>query len=43
MSGVSARAHRDADLVDLRGASDAPRREVLMEDRTLYISEPDLA
>lgn len=41
MSRVSAVIHRDVDIVDLRGAGDALRREVLLEGRTLYESEPD--
>lgn len=40
-SGVSARVHRDADVVDLRRAGDVLRREVLMDGRTLYVSQPD--
>lgn len=41
MSGVSARVHREVDVVDLRRAGDVLRREVLMEGQTLYVSEPD--
>lgn len=41
MSGVSARIHRDVDVVDLRRAGDVLRREVLLEGRTLYVSEAD--
>lgn len=41
MSGVSARVHRDADIVDLRRAGDVLRREVLSDGQTLYVSEPD--
>jgi uncharacterized protein len=41
MSAVSARIHRDVDVVDLRRAGDVLRREVLMDGRTLYVSEPD--
>lgn len=41
MSGVSARVHRDVDVVDLRRAGDVLRREVLLDGRTLYVSEPD--
>ncbi|MGA7538027.1 MAG: nucleotidyltransferase domain-containing protein [Steroidobacteraceae bacterium] len=41
MGGVSARVHRDLDVVDLRRAGDVLRREVLMQGRTLYVSEPD--
>jgi predicted nucleotidyltransferase len=41
MSGVSTRIHRDVDVVDLRRAGDVLRREVLMDGRTLYMSEPD--
>lgn len=41
MSSVSVRVRRDADVVDLRGASDVLRREVLMEGRPLYVSDPD--
>ncbi|MHB8814255.1 MAG: type VII toxin-antitoxin system MntA family adenylyltransferase antitoxin [Steroidobacteraceae bacterium] len=41
MSGVSARVHRDVDVVDLRRAGDVLRCEVLSEGRTLYTSEPD--
>ena len=41
MSGVSARVHRDADVVDLRRAGDVLRREVLSDGQTLYVSEPD--
>src|SRR5579872_5480798 len=41
MSGVSARIHRDVDVVDLRRAGDVLRREVLLDGRTLYVSEAD--
>lgn len=41
VSAVSARVHRDADVVDLRRAGDVLRREVLSEGRTIYVSEPD--
>ncbi|MGH7328002.1 MAG: type VII toxin-antitoxin system MntA family adenylyltransferase antitoxin, partial [Polyangiaceae bacterium] len=41
MSSVSAVIHRDVDVVDLRSAGDVLRREVLLEGRTLYESEPD--
>ena len=41
MSRVSAAAHRDVDVVDLRKTGDVLRREVLSEGRTLYVSEPD--
>lgn len=42
MSGVSARVHREVDVVDLRAAGDVLRHEVLSEGRTLCVSEPDL-
>ncbi|HJS91173.1 MAG TPA: nucleotidyltransferase domain-containing protein [Steroidobacteraceae bacterium] len=41
MREVSRRVHRDVDIVDLGTAGDVLRREVLMEGRTLYVSEPD--
>lgn len=41
MSGIAGRIHRDVDVVDLRRAGDVLRREVLMEGRMLYVSEPD--
>ena len=41
MSHVSARVHRDVDVVDLRKADDVLRREVLLDGRTLHVSEPD--
>lgn len=41
VSDVSARVHRDVDIVDLRRAGDVLRREVLMDGRTLHVSEPD--
>ncbi len=41
MSDVSSRVHRDVDIVDLRGAGDVLRHEVLLEGRTLYVSAPD--
>jgi predicted nucleotidyltransferase len=40
-SSVSAQAHREVDIVDLRRAGDVLRREVLAEGRVLYVSEPD--
>lgn len=40
-SGVSARVHRDVDVIDLRRAGDVLRREVLLEGRTIHVSEPD--
>jgi len=42
VSAVSARIHREVDLVDLRKVSDVLRREVLAEGRTLYVSRPDM-
>jgi predicted nucleotidyltransferase len=41
MSAVSARVHREVDLVDLRIVGDVLRREVLAEGLTLYTSRPD--
>jgi predicted nucleotidyltransferase len=41
MGAVSARVHRDVDIVDLRRAGDVLRREVLSGGRALYVSEPD--
>jgi uncharacterized protein len=41
MNRVSVRVHRDADIVDLRRAGDVLRREVLIEGRTLHVSEPE--
>ena len=41
MADVSAKAHRDVDLVDLRRAGDVLRREVLGAGRTLHVSAPD--
>jgi len=41
ISAVSARVHREVDLVDLRKVSDVLRREVLAEGRTLYVSRPN--
>jgi predicted nucleotidyltransferase len=41
VSDVSARVHRDVDIVDLRRAGDVLRREVLMDGRALHVSEPD--
>jgi len=41
MSSVSARVHRDVDIVDLRRVSDVLRREVLVGGRALYLSEPN--
>ena len=41
MGGVSARVHRDVDVVDLRSAGDVLCREVLLEGRPLYMSQPD--
>lgn len=41
VSSVSARVHRDVDVVDLRRAGDILRRQVLLEGRPLYLSEPD--
>src|ERR1700761_2746156 len=41
MNAVSAQAHRDADVVDLRKVGDVLRREVLLDGQTLYVSEPD--
>lgn len=41
MNGVSARVHRDVDVVDLSRAGDVLRREVLLDGETLYISQPD--
>jgi|SRR6185437_5551584 len=41
MSRLSGQVHRDVDVVDLRRAGDVVRREVLMDGRTLYVSEPD--
>src|SRR5215469_11644052 len=37
MARLSARVHRDVDIVDLRRAGDVLRREVLSGGRTLYI------
>lgn len=41
MGNVSARVHRDVDIVDLRRAGDVLRREVLAAGRALSVSEPD--
>jgi predicted nucleotidyltransferase len=41
MSAVSARVHREVDLVDIRRVGDVLRREVLAEGHTLYSSRPD--
>lgn len=41
MSGISARVHREVDIVDLRRAGDVLRREVLSDGQALYVSEPD--
>lgn len=41
MSRLSGQVHRDVDIVDLRRSGDVLRREVLMDGRTLYVSEPD--
>lgn len=41
MNSVSARAHREVDIVDLRTAGDVLRREVLAEGRQLHVSRPD--
>ena len=41
MSRLSARIHRDVDIVDLRRAGDVLRRQVLSGGRTLYVSEPN--
>ncbi len=41
IGGVSARVHREVDVVDLRRAGDVLRREVLMDGRTLYVSQAD--
>lgn len=40
-SRVSAAAHRDVDLIDLRRASDVLRREVLAEGDLVYQADPD--
>ncbi len=40
LSDVSARVHREVDLVDLRRVSDVLRREVLAEGRPIYVSRP---
>ena len=40
MSAVSARVHREVDLVDLRKVGDVLRCEVLAEGHTLYTSRP---
>ena len=42
ISAVSARIHREVDLVDMRKVSDVLRREVLAEGRTLYVSHPGM-
>ena len=41
MSDISARVHREVDIVDLRRAGDVLRREVLSDGQALYVSEPD--
>lgn len=41
IGNVSVRVHREVDVVDLRKAGDVLRREVLMEGRTLFASQPD--
>lgn len=41
MNSVSARTHRDIDIVDLRRAGDVLRREVLADGRQLHVSKPD--
>lgn len=41
ISQVAADIHREVDIVDLRRVSDVLRREVLSDDRTLYVSRPD--
>ena len=41
ISGVSMRAHRDVDIVDVRRAGDVLRREVLSDGQTLYVSRPN--
>lgn len=41
IGSVSARVHREVDVVDLRRAGDVLRREVLMDGWTLYVSQPD--
>lgn len=40
MSVVSARVHRDVDIVDLRRAADVLRCEVLSSGQMLHVSEP---
>jgi predicted nucleotidyltransferase len=40
MARLSARVHRDVDIVDLSRAGDVLRREVLSGGRTLHVSEP---
>ena len=41
MSAVSAKTHRDVDLIDLRRAGDVLRREVLAQGRLLHVSDSD--
>lgn len=41
MSSVSKRTHRNVDIVDLRGAGDVLRCEVLMDGRTLHVAQPE--
>jgi predicted nucleotidyltransferase len=41
MSAIAARVGRDVDVVDLRGASDTLRGEVLREGRTVFAADAD--
>ncbi len=41
VGAVSAKVHRDVDLIDLRRAGDVLRCEVLGAGRTLYVSAPE--
>jgi predicted nucleotidyltransferase len=41
LSDVSARVHREVDLVDLRRSSDVLRREVLADGLQIYVARPD--
>ncbi len=40
-SQISARTHREVDLIDLRKVGDVLVRQVLEDGRTLYVSQPD--
>lgn len=42
-SGISARIHREVDLIDLRRVGDVLRHEVLAGGRSLHVANPDQA